>query len=151
MAKLHTGHTWVSGETVTPEKLNNTVAAATVEDIVNDDIAPTAAIQASKLDLSSLGLRAWASKTSNYTAAAGDRINANTTSTAFTITLPASPAVGAEVTLADPEATWRTKPLTVARNGSNIHGLAEDLTCDQSSAQIVLRYESAGTGWRIYT
>jgi hypothetical protein len=82
---------------------------------------------------------------------AGDRINADTTGGAFTITLPSTPATYAEVTLADHAGTWDTNNLTVARNSSNINGGAADLTCDSEGKQILLRYEGATVGWRIYT
>ncbi len=104
----------------------------------------------------SVGLNAWTTKTTTYTAVAGDRINANTSGGAFTITLPASPATHTEVTLADHAGTWDTNNLTVARNGSNINGGAVDLTCDVEGKQITLRYEptvvgATTIGWRIYT
>jgi hypothetical protein len=144
--------TFSAGETVTATKLNALGSpTAAISGIVNGDVDASAAIAASKLNLTTLGLSAWQTKTGTYTAVAGDRINANTTSGAFTITLPASPATYAEVTLADHAGTWKTNNLTVARNSSNINGLAEDLTCDVATKQIVLRYEGATIGWRIYT
>jgi len=103
----------------------------------------------------SVGLNAWQTRTANHTAVAGDRINANTSGSAFTITLPSSPATYAEVTLADHAGTWGTNNLTVARNGQNINGGAADLICDVSAKQITLRFEPSpgggSAGWRIYT
>ncbi len=90
----------------------------------------------------------WVSKTAAYTAVAGDRISANTSAAAFTITLPASPAQFAEVVFADHYRTWDSRNLTIARNGKTINGLSEDLICDVDNAQITLRYE--GTTWRVY-
>ena len=99
-----------------------------------------------------VGLNAWTTKTTTYTAVSGDRISADTTAGAFTITLPASPADYNEITFADHYDKWETNNLTIARNGKNINGLAENLTCDQSGGkQILLRYEGATIGWRIYT
>jgi hypothetical protein len=91
----------------------------------------------------------WVSKTTSYTAVAGDRISANTTAAAFTITLPASPAAFTEIVFADHYNQWATRNLTIARNGQNIEGLAEDLVCNVAGLQITLRYE--GTTWRVYT
>jgi len=153
MAIATTGYTWVSGNTVTPALLNQMVNSATVtlsdSEVTNAKVA-NATLTNAKF-AGSVGLNAWQTRTSNYTAVAGDRINANTTSAAFTVTLPSSPATYTEVTLADHAGTWKTNNLTVARNGSNINGLAEDLVCDVSEKQIVLRYEGATIGWRIYT
>jgi hypothetical protein len=91
----------------------------------------------------------WITQTSAYTAVAGDRIVANTTAAAFTITLPASPASYAEIVFADHYNQWATRNLTVARNGQTIEGLSEDLVCDVAGQQFTMRYE--GTTWRVYT
>lgn len=149
--QLNAGSGFASGEVVTATKLNNLVNTATVTGIVNADIDASAAIAASKLNLAGAGLGAWQTQTSAYTAVAGDRINANTSGGAFTVTLPATPATYAEVTLADHAGTWDTNNLTVARNGSNINGGTADLVCDVEGKQITLRYEGATIGWRIYT
>ena len=53
MADITTGYTWVSGETVTPGKLNQAVSDATITGIVNADIDAAAAISLSKLNLGS--------------------------------------------------------------------------------------------------
>ena len=161
MATLTKGHTFASGDTVTATKLNDLVDSATIAGVDTADISDgaitnakvdaSAAIVASKLNLTSLGLSAWQTKTTTYTAVAGDRINADTSGGAFTLTLPSTPATYAEVKLADHAGTWDTNNLTVARNGSNINGGAADLTCDVEGKQIVLRYEGATIGWRIYT
>ena len=90
----------------------------------------------------------WVSKTAAYTAVAGDRISANTSAAAFTITLPAAPAQFAEIVFADHYDRWATRNLTIARNGKNIEGLAENLVCNVAGSQITLRYE--GTTWRVY-
>jgi hypothetical protein len=153
MATATTGYSWVSGETVTPEKLNNIVNNATVTlsdlEVTNAKVANTTLTNAKFAG--SVGLNAWTTKTTTYTAVAGDRINADTGGGAFTITLPATPAAYAEVTIADHDGDWNTNNLTVARNGSNINAAAEDLVCDVAAKQILLRYEGATTGWRIYT
>lgn len=149
--QLNSGSGFASGEIVTATKLNNLVNTATVTGIVNADIDAAAAIAASKLNLAGAGLGSWQTKTTTYTATAGDRISANTSGASFTLTLPAAPSSYDEVTLADHAGTWDTNNLTVARNGSNINGAAADLTCDVEGKQIVLRYEGATIGWRIYT
>ncbi len=67
---------------------------------------------------------------------------------AFTVTLPATPSVGAQVVVADAGASWGTNNLTVARNGSTIGGLAEDLICDITGASVQFVYD--GTTWEVY-
>ena len=91
----------------------------------------------------------WVVKTSNYTAVNGDKIAANTTSGAFTITLPASPASGSNVTITDANRTWDTNNLTIARNGQTIEGLGENLVCDVEGDMVVTLFFNGST-WRVY-
>lgn len=95
------------------------------------------------------GLSPWAAKTSAYTAVTKDRILADTTSAAFTITLPATPTVGDEVTIIDAAGTFATNNLTVGRNGVNILGTAQDLVLDIANDGVNLVYASASRGWVI--
>ena len=93
-------------------------------------------------------LSPWATKTTTYTAVDGDRLLADTSGGAFTITLPSSPSAGHYIEINDPEETWATNNLTVARNGSNIDSLAENLVCN-ITAKIGLTYIDATTGWKV--
>lgn len=94
------------------------------------------------------GIKGYLVRTSAYTAVNEDQIIANTSSAAFTITLPASPASGAEILIADGANTWGTNNLTIARNGQTIGGLAEDMVCDVSGVTIRLVFN--GSTWRVY-
>jgi hypothetical protein len=87
-------------------------------------------------------------KTANYTASAGQGILANTSAGAFTVTLPATPSVGAQIIIADSGNAWATNNLTVGRNGSTIAGFAQDLTCDLNGSSIQLVYD--GSTWNVY-
>ena len=64
----------------------------------------------------------------------------------LTLTLPASPIAGDLVKVVNRSGT--TTPV-VARNGSNIMGLAEDLTLDSANAPVTLVYADATRGWVI--
>jgi hypothetical protein len=66
----------------------------------------------------------------------------------FTVTLPATPSVGAQVVVADAGNAWGTNNLTVARNGSTIGNLAENLVCDITGASVQFVYD--GTTWEVY-
>jgi len=95
-------------------------------------------------------LKRWTVKTSAYTAVAGDRILADTATTAaFTITLPASPAVGDEIHILDSAANFDSANLTVARNSLKIQGLTADLTLTTENTGIGLVYMSSTYGWRV--
>lgn len=63
-----------------------------------------------------------------------------------TITLPASPQVGWEVAIA----VDNFSDTTVARNGQNIMGLAEDITLDLPYAVMQFIYVGSTQGWRLY-
>jgi len=87
-------------------------------------------------------------KTSTYTATDKQGVLANTTGAAFTVTLPASPATGAQVVIADAGGSWGTNHLTIGRNSSTIEGLAENLVCDISGISVQLVY--SGSTWEVY-
>jgi hypothetical protein len=87
-------------------------------------------------------------KTSNYTAAANDGVQTDTTGGSFTVTLPATPAVGDQVFVTDNGGTWATNNLTIGRNGSTIEGSATDLICNISSVSVQLVY--SGTSWDVF-
>lgn len=63
-----------------------------------------------------------------------------------TITLPATPTAGDPVWVINRSGT--TTPV-IARNGSNIMGLAENLTLDSANAPVTLVYADATRGWVI--
>jgi hypothetical protein len=72
---------------------------------------------------------------------------ADTTSAAFTITLPSSPAAGAVVGIADYANTFATNNLTVGRNSSNIGGVADDAVLSTNGVSITFVYVDATQGW----
>lgn len=93
--------------------------------------------------------RAWTTKTGAYTAISGDRIFADTSASAWTLTLPASPSPGAEVAVIDVAGAFAANNLTIARNGNLIMGLAEDVTVSAPNTSVTLIYSGVTNGWRI--
>ena len=87
-------------------------------------------------------------QTSGFTATAGTMHPCDTTSAAFTMTLPASPANGARVGFFDAAAggSFATNALTIGRNSQNIAGLAEDMTVRVARARAVFVFLT-GRGW----
>lgn len=64
----------------------------------------------------------------------------------LTLTLPASPAAGDSVGVQNSSGTTTA---VIARNGSNIMSLAEDMTIDILNAGFTLMYADATRGWVI--
>ena len=87
-------------------------------------------------------------KTANYTTSDLEGVLADTSGGAFTVTLPATPSAGAQVVIADSGNAWGTNNLTIARNGSTIADVADNLVCDITGASIQLVYD--GTTWNVY-
>ena len=82
------------------------------------------------------------------TVQAGAQLFVDTNGGAVTVTLPASPSTGDEVTFNDQRLTFDSNNLTVGRNGSNILGAAGDLVVATEGAAFTLVYSgNATTGW----
>ena len=86
-------------------------------------------------------------KTSGFTAVAGEGYFCNTTSAAFTATLPGSATIGDEISFIDYAGTFDTNNLTIGRNSHNIQGSAADLTVSTERAGFTLVYVDATQGW----
>ena len=88
-------------------------------------------------------------KTSNFTAVSGEGYFVNTTSGAVTVTLPASPSAGDIVSVKDYANTADTNSITIARNGSNIDGAAEDVDMIVEGISVTIVYADATKGWLV--
>jgi len=86
-------------------------------------------------------------KTTSFTAVAGEGYFVNTTSGAITVTLPASPSLGDEVSIIDASGTADTNNITIGRNSENIQGTAADLTISTERAGFTLVYFNSTQGW----
>jgi hypothetical protein len=90
----------------------------------------------------------WRALSAAATVQPGSAILANTATTSFTITLPASPAAGDLVSVIDAGYTIDTKPLTMGRNSSNIANSAANLVINTEGAGFTLVYSGDATvGW----
>jgi hypothetical protein len=86
-------------------------------------------------------------KTTGFTAVSGNGYFCNTTSGAFTVTLPLSPTAGDTVGISDYANTADTNNITIGRNGSNIQGVANDFIINIEGASVLLIYVDATKGW----
>lgn len=125
-------HYWVqtgSDNIIRPKTLAN----------VQSEVVTTSAVNAA--------LSAYSVKTANYTAVNNDRLLCDTSGGTFTITLPATPTLGTNITIYD-KANFTAIPLTVARNGSTIENLADDFSLDIGQTRNEIVYD--GSTWHIY-
>ena len=85
-----------------------------------------------------------------YTAVAGDNLLIDTYNAQVTITLPASPTMGDEVSIMDVSASggFGTNKVILDRNGSNIRGAASNLDLASNNQSIKLRFTNATKGWQ---
>jgi hypothetical protein len=92
--------------------------------------------------------RNWRAITAAETVQAGAQLLVNTNGGAVTVTLPASPAIGDEISFMDQGYDFNTNALTVGRNSSNIANAASDLVVNTQGAGFSLVYSGdATTGW----
>ncbi|NBP58945.1 hypothetical protein EBU71_20850, partial [bacterium] len=97
---------------------------------------------------SGVGGTAWQSvQTTGFTAVAGRGYPCNTTSAAFTVTLPASPSAGDEVIILDYAGTFDTNALVISPNGNKIEGGINNLQLSGEREGIRLVYIDSTQGW----
>jgi hypothetical protein len=92
---------------------------------------------------------AWQSsvKTSGFTAVAGEGYFCNTTSSAFTVTLPVTPSAGQQVAIVDYAGTFDTNSLTINPNGEDIIGQASNVLASKDREALTLTYIDSTQGW----
>ena len=92
--------------------------------------------------------RKWRAVSAAETVQAGAKLLVNTNGGGVTITLPASPATGDEVSFVDQGYDFNSNALTVGRNSSNIANAASDLVVNTQGAAFGLVFSGdATTGW----
>jgi len=91
--------------------------------------------------------RKWRTLTAAETIQAGAKLFIDTTGGAFTVTLPASPAVGDEVHFIDSRFNFDSAALTVGRNSSKIANATSDLVVNTEGAGFGLVFSGSNIGW----
>ena len=87
-------------------------------------------------------------KTSGFTASANEGYFCNTTSAAFTVTLPASPTAGDVIAVKDYANTFDTNNLTLNPNGNKINGSTNNYPINIEGASGELIYIDSTQGWK---
>jgi len=86
-------------------------------------------------------------KTSGFTAVNGFGYFCNTTSAAFTVTLPASPSAGNVVGISDYANKFATNNLTINPNGLKIGGSTSNAILSNNGIAVTLVYVDSTQGW----
>jgi hypothetical protein len=86
-----------------------------------------------------------------YTASAQQFLWVNTSSAAFTITLPAAPSQGDTIRIVDITNTFNTNNLTIAPNSLPIMGSVANMTVATQGAAFDMIYYNVTYGWRLFT
>ena len=89
----------------------------------------------------------WTSESASYSAVAGKKLLLDTSSTAITVTLPASPAMGDEIRIIDATGNAATNNITINRNGNKIQGQTDNLTVATNRAAFGLVFYNTSNGW----
>ncbi len=115
--------------------------------LTSDDI-PNGIIGAADL-ATGLAKLTWdtTAKTSGFTASANTGYFCNTTSAAFTVTLPSTPTAGDSIQLVDYAGTWDTNNLTINPNSNKILGQTSNVTASKDREAITLIYIDSTQGW----
>ena len=97
--------------------------------------------------LGGLSLDSATAKTAAFNAAAGKKYYVDTTSSAITATLPASPTVGDNIQFIDLAGTFATNNLTLGRNGKKVLRAAADGVVDQNNFGLIWEFTGDTHGW----
>lgn len=85
---------------------------------------------------------------SNITMSAFTQYYVDTTSVAYSLTLPASPNQGDEIHVFDIGNNANANNITINPNGGKLNGVVQQLLIDVNAAAVVLIYTGSLYGWR---
>jgi hypothetical protein len=88
------------------------------------------------------------SVSSNITLATNNKYFVNT-SAARTLTLPASPTQGDEISVYDSTGSAASNNITLNSNSNKINGIVQNLDIDVAYGAVSLIYTGSGYGWRL--
>ena len=86
-------------------------------------------------------------QTTGFTATAGNGYPCNTTSSTFTVTLPASPSVGDYVQIVDYAGTFDTNAITLSAGVNKINGLTATRDVNTEREAVTVTYVDSTQGW----
>jgi hypothetical protein len=99
------------------------------------------------LSFATAGLTWQSVQTTGFTAVKGNAYPCDTTSAAFTVTLPATPSAGDQVQVVDYAGTFDTNALVIDPNGEDIEGGTDNLQLIGEREGVILTYIDSTQGW----
>ena len=128
--------------------VGSSITIADADGFVVNDGGSMKTIPASDIKTYNPGGTAWQSVvTGATTMVAGRGYFVNTTSSAFTMTLPSSASIGDTISIIDYAGTFDSNTCTIGRNSHKIQGAAADMTVTTERAAFSLVYVDATHGW----
>ena len=128
--------------------VGSSITLADADGFVVNDGGTMKTIPASDVKTYNPGGTAWqAVVTGATTMVSGRGYFVNTTSSAFTMTLPASPSIGDNVSIIDYAGTFDSNTCTIGRNSEKIQGASADMTATTERAAFTLVYVDSTHGW----
>ena len=128
--------------------VGSSITIADADGFVVNDGGSMKTIPASDIKTYNPGGTAWQSVvTGATTMVAGRGYFVNTTSSAFTMTLPSSASIGDTISIIDYAGTFDSNTCTIGRNSHKIQGASADMTVTTERAAFSLVYVDATHGW----
>jgi hypothetical protein len=133
----------VDGNNIISENANTITIGASGDTIS----IPAGATLVNSGTATGFGLSWQSVQTTGFTAVKGNAYPCNTTSAAFTVTLPATPALGDQILLVDYAGTFDTNVLTINPNGNKIESGTDNLALTGEREGVTLTYIDSTQGW----
>jgi len=128
--------------------VGSSITIADADGFVVNDGGSMKTIPASDIKTYNPGGTSWQSVvTGATTMVAGRGYFVNTTSSAFTMTLPSSASIGDTISIIDYAGTFDSNTCTIGRNSHKIQGAAADMTVTTERAAFSLVYVDSTHGW----
>jgi hypothetical protein len=86
-------------------------------------------------------------QTTNFTASVNVGYMVNTTTAAITVTLPAAPSIGDQISIVDFNETAATNNITLNPNGLKIDGTTDNTLINKSGEGVTILYTGTTRGW----
>ena len=133
----------VDGNNIISENANTITIGASGDTIS----IPAGATLVNSGTATGFGLTWQSVQTTGFTAVKGNAYPCNTTSAGFTVTLPATPALGDQILLVDYAGTFDTNALVISPNGNKLEGGTSSLQLDGEREGVTLTYIDSTQGW----